>query len=415
MKHTTPRSLALTFAFGVVAAAAPSTASACGGCFGPQQTVQVVTDHRMVMAIHADESILWDQIRYTGRPEDFSWVLPVRGDVQVMTAASAFFDELDAATAPVLQAPVACPSSSRGGFGTLASAGAAAPEDRTNGVTVIRTETVGPYQAVLLRGTDADALATWLRSNGYAIPPALEPVIRAYNDMHMDFYAMRLRPGEGVQAMQPVRVRFATPSPVLPLRMIAAGAADKVGVNLMVVGEGRWETQNFPTVRIDASALVWDWSASTSNYNDVFRAAVNGAGGRGWVVESAQSSEGYQWRLTSAAQSDWAVAVAGLSRPWVTRLRSDLAVRYLDRDLQLAAASDESAVPNFINITRTRNAPQCINSDGFYAGTDSSAAAGLNCAARPGSERSEGAAGAALAAGLALTITVARRRRRAAR
>lgn len=412
MKPTTLPSLALTFALGVAAGAMPSTASACGGCFGPQQTVQVVTDHRMVMAIHSDESILWDQIRYTGRPEDFSWVLPVRGDVQVMTAASAFFDELDAATAPVLQAPAACPSTSRG-LGGFASAGASAPSlaDSNNGVTVIRTETVGPYQAVLLRGTDADALATWLRSNGYAIPPALEPMIQSYNDMHMDFYAMRLRPGEGVQAMQPVRVRFASPSPVLPLRMIAAGAADKVGVNLVVVGEGRWETQNFPTVRVDASALVWDWRANSSNYNDVFRAAVNGAGGRGWVVESAQSSQNYQWRLTSAAQSDWAVAVAGLSNPWVTRLRTDLAVRYLDRDLQLAASSDESAVPNFITITRTRNAPQCINSDGFYTGTDTTAAAGLTCAARPGSPRADLAA--ALAAGLALTITLARRRRAA--
>lgn len=87
-------------------------------------------------------------------------------------------------------------------------------------------------------------------------------------------------------------------------------------------------------------------------------------------------------------------------------------MRYLDRDLQLAAASDDSVVPNFINITRTRNSPQCIDSDGFYTGTDTSAAAGLDCAARPGTERS---GGAALVAGLALTITIARHRRRAAR
>jgi hypothetical protein len=414
MKHTTSRALATTLALGLLATVgAPSTASACGGCFGPQQTVQVVTDHRMVMAIHSDESVLWDQIRYSGRPEDFSWVLPVRGDVEVMTAEAAFFDQLDALTAPVLQAPVACPGASRGGFGGALATSAASPPDSSNaGVMVIRTETVGPYQSVLLRSTDADALATWLRANGYVIPPALEPVIQSYNDMHMDFYAMRLRPGEGVQAMQPVRVRFATPSPVLPLRMIAAGAADKVGINLMVVGEGRWETQNFPTVRVDASALVWDWRANTSNYNDVFRAAVNGAGGRGWVVESAQPAQSYQWRLESAAMSDWALAVRGMSRPWVTRLRTDLATRYLDHDLQLAASASDESVPNFIAITRTRNAPQCLNSDGFYTGTDTSASAGLNCAARPGTS-TRGNGGVALMAGLALAVTVARRRRNA--
>ncbi len=269
MTQTFTRSLALTLALGLGASLAPSTASACGGCFGPQQTVQVVTDHRMVMAIHSDESVLWDQFRYSGRPEDFSWVLPVSGDVQVMTADGAFFDQLDAMTAPVIQAPSPCPSNSRG-FGSVSASSApslgGAGEDAANPVTVIRTEVVGPYQSVLLRSTDADALTTWLRSNGYAIPPAIEPVIRGYNDMHMDFYVMRLRPGEGVQAMQPVRVRFATPSPVLPLRMVAAGAADKLGVNLMVFGEGRWETENFPTVRVDPMSIVWDWDTNTSNY-----------------------------------------------------------------------------------------------------------------------------------------------------
>ena len=70
-----------------VAAMAPGVADACGGCFAPPETQQVVTDHRMVMAIHADESILWDQFRYTGRPQDFSWILPVRGEVRVELAS----------------------------------------------------------------------------------------------------------------------------------------------------------------------------------------------------------------------------------------------------------------------------------------------------------------------------------------
>ncbi len=403
---------ALLFALTAVASlGAPSEASACGGCFGPTQTVQVVTDHRMVMAIHSDESILWDQIRFTGRPEDFSWVLPVRGDVQVMTASGAFFDQLDAATAPVLRAPPSpCASaSSRGGFGSSSRPlPTAANAEDSGSVQVIRTEVVGPYQSVLIRSTDADALAQWLRSNGYSIPPAIEPVIRWYNDMHMDFYAMRLRPGEGVQAMQPVRVRFATPSPVLPLRMIAAGAAEKVGINLVVVGEGRWETQNFPTRRIDPAALVWDWAASTSNYNSAFRETVAAAGGRAWIVEAALGAGSFQWRLGGEAASDWAVAARGLSNPWVTRLRADLAVRFLDQDLQLAASDDTSPVSNFVSITRSINAPRCINDDGFYGGTDGAAAEGLKCSSRPGGARGNGLALAALA----LAAIAARRSRK---
>jgi hypothetical protein len=57
---TTLRSNGMVFALAALAlVGAPSAAEACGGCFGPSQTVQVVTDHRMVMAIHSDETILW--------------------------------------------------------------------------------------------------------------------------------------------------------------------------------------------------------------------------------------------------------------------------------------------------------------------------------------------------------------------
>ena len=44
MKHA--RALALVFS---LATAVPGIADACGGCFAPPQTVQVVTDHRMVL------------------------------------------------------------------------------------------------------------------------------------------------------------------------------------------------------------------------------------------------------------------------------------------------------------------------------------------------------------------------------
>src|SRR4051812_29809011 len=86
-------------------ALAPRIAEACGGCFAPPETQQVVTDHRMVMAVHSNESILWDQIRYTGRPEDFSWVLPVAGTVRIELASGEFFDRLDSATVARVQPP----------------------------------------------------------------------------------------------------------------------------------------------------------------------------------------------------------------------------------------------------------------------------------------------------------------------
>ena len=65
--------------------AMPTDADACGGCFHPvaESGVSVVTDHRMVFKLSKTETVLWDQVRYSGDPEEFAWVLPVRGGARV--------------------------------------------------------------------------------------------------------------------------------------------------------------------------------------------------------------------------------------------------------------------------------------------------------------------------------------------
>lgn len=363
----------------------------------------------MLVALHASESILWDQIRYSGRPQDFSWVLPVQGDATVELASGAFFDTISQLTAPTVTAPAAvCPGAGRFILpGSVEDSTATALED--GGVQVIATAVVGPYQTVTLRSTDADALSTWLRANSYAIPTSIEPVIRHYTDLHMDLIALRLRPGEGVQAMQPIRVRFATPSPVLPLRMVSAGIADKVGISLFVFSEGRSEAMNFPNALVDRAHVAWDYGTSTSNYAVMFRAALTPSGGRAWVTESALPADRYSnnFRYNTDAYADWGVAVAGLSQPWVTRMRTDLPASALDRDLQLqAAASSAALAPSFQAGILGR--PACTTNDGFYSGTDTSAR-GLSCSTASGTAAPRGFAGL-LALGLAASVV--RRRRR---
>jgi hypothetical protein len=376
----------------------------------------------MVMAIHADEAILWDQIQYTGRPQDFAWILPVRGDIRVEIASGFFFDTLDQLTAPQVQPPVVvCPSAgSRGGL--FSAAGTAAEDSRTGGVQVLRTEVVGPYQTVTLRSSDAGALTTWLRENSYTIPPAIEPVVRAYTELSMDFVALRLRPGEGVQSMRPVRVRYPGANTVLPLRMVAAGVADKVGIKLWVFGEGRYEAMNFPNATIPPGALVWDFATRRSNYLDVFGSTVRALGGRAWVTEAAEPARALEGAFENAfgdptmmadriaAREDFDLAVRSLRQPTVSRLRADLAAVNLDRDLQLQASSGAPTVSRFLQATRSVNRTPCPTDDGLYSGTDASRAGrGFECDAAAGGSPRGVAAGllGLLAAGL-----LARRRAR---
>jgi hypothetical protein len=410
------------------ALAVPSVANACGGCFGPTETQQVVTDHRMVMAIHQDRAILWDQIRYSGRPEDFSWVLPVSGDVQVRVASGAFFDTLDSTTAVRVQGPFinqSCP----GAGGALRGFAASAPnaEDSTTPppVEVLRQEVVGPYDTVLLRSTDGDALTAWLRDNHYVIPRTIEPTIQYYTGLHMDFVALRLRPGQGVGAMQPIRIEYRTANTVLPLRMVAAGIADKVGILLWVFGSGRYEAMNFANGAVDPQELVWNWDTNSSNYTSVFDATLRRLnGGRAWLTEYAMPSQNLRWQFDAQSRgtamademsADWNLATRNNSPDvWITRLRTDLSIQYLDNDLQLRAAADNQTMSNNVRTTGevgTRPVPRCPSTPNVGVGGGSltcSAAAG-----RVGMPTARVTTIALLAGGL--VVVVARRRRRSRR
>ncbi len=462
--HRSLRALALGLA---LATLAPDLAHACGGCFAPPQAVQVVTDHRMVLSISAQRTTLWDQFGYTGRPEDFSWILPIRYTerTNISLASNDFMTAADTLTAPLLQPPTPprppfCGDQSPSAGG-VADSGASADA----GVVVLREEVVGPYAVSILRGTDPMAIRTWLRDNGYAVPTAIEPVIDFYTGLNMDYIALRLRPGEGIDRMSPVRVTLEGNVPRLPLRMIAAGVADKVGLSLIVLANSRMEAMNFPNGELSDNDFVWDWNQSnnpTRDYLNAFERLNNANGGRVWLTESSTVQPRGQWlsqvtqfgggpprdagvvlgdsgvTMESDPAVDVGVAFEALGNSaTVTRMRADLLGRMLDRDLELAASSagPRGRVYQY-GVERNRQTfPPCppdagvVRPDGGTPFVDAGGATvdagtapeppapmessgGLSCAAQPASG-GRGAAGdfTLLALGLGATLAVRRRRR----
>lgn len=340
-------------------AASPPRAHACGGCFAPTDTVTTVESHRMVIALSTRETVLWDQIRYSGSPRDFVWVLPVpTPDTRIEIADPAFFDELDAQTAPRVQpaSPLfPCSfSSACGASGDSAATGEVdemtMPEDS---VTVYAEDTVGPYETVVIGSEDSGALRRWLTDRGYRIAPETEPVLDEYIDEGSVFVVLRLAPGQGVQAMQPVRVRYPGMMARFPLRMVKVGSQGVVGLSLWVIGEQRYEARNYATVTIDPESLVWDWAQNRSNYAEAFDAAIQQAGGRGWVVEHASSL----WSLWLSS-AERMVVYELQPYPYVTRLRTRMLVDYLGDDLELAPDDEYWDVSSSLVAWNEVNRPQ---------------------------------------------------------
>jgi hypothetical protein len=286
---------------GMAALAWERDARACGGCFVRPTERTVVTDHRMAFSVSTTQTVLWDQIKYQGNPNEFAWVLPVRSGAYIEASNDAWFAALDASTQPIISGP----AYRGGGYGCgLAGCSASGGGNASNGVPgdqvqILSQQVVGPYETVTLRSSNGEALTSWLTAHSFAIPANIQPTIDAYTSEGFDFIALRLAPRCGEQSMRPVRIVTPGADATLPLRMVAAGVGAQVGITLYVIGEGRYRPQNFPEAVIDDFELRWDRSANRSNYAELSQSLMAQANGHTWLTEYAQepdlSGRGYPY------------------------------------------------------------------------------------------------------------------------
>jgi hypothetical protein len=427
------------------------SAEACGGCFAPPNRVQTVTDHRMVLAVSSAQTTLWDQFSYTGSPETFSWILPVRNgpNVQLALADDLFLSALDTFTAPqvVLPRPPQACSVGRGFAAGAPMFAASDAGSANNGVNVFREDVVGPYAIAVIGGNDAMAIVTWLTDNGFSVPASVRPVIDYYVGIRSDFLALKLRAGASVNRMNPVRVTVPGYAPTLPLRMVSAGVSDKVGLSLVVIGSTTYRAANFANVELADTDLVWDWQApSRLGFAEDFRAAqrrlVQPYNGAAWVTESGIRSNRFALERLAAntafapgrnglprtpvcpppemmqgmecvepsATEDMRVALTGLNADGVvlSRLRSELPASALDRDLQLEAGSATLRDPvyRYGTILNPLPVPQCEN-----PGPARPPQTALQCSAGFAPTNALPAAGAVVLSALSMWLTARRTRR----
>ncbi len=438
-----------------------SDASACGGCFPPPSAEpSQVVGHRMIVSLSNEKTTLWDQITYTGEPESFAWVLPIHGQVDIALSSDALFGVLEEATKVYVYAqppPCAadgCPSTNSGStFTSSTSSG-------SGGVTVIATETVGPYETVQLSSTDPAALSTWLETHGYDIPNDISPVIADYVNEGFNFLALKLVPGQGVNSMRPVRITTMGAGLSLPLRMVAAGTGAITPITLWIAAEGRYEPKNFGSFEIPGSEITYDWDSFTSDLGTVKQAHFDTDKKAAWLTEMAEPRHpqstfgnlpnqvaafpdvsGYDPDPVIAEQEcldDLDALYGSLSANdfWLTRIHARLPREALTKDLDLGAHASQKEVSSYIIAEKTKGTYPCPtpcntggnggnggNGNGGFAGWlgfgEGGSGAGNNgddpgggnsgCSTSGGSK--EVPVGAAL---LALGLALATRRRRSA-
>jgi MYXO-CTERM domain-containing protein len=389
-----PRALLLAIPLLALGLSHANDASACGGCFHEpaiQQSENTqVTGHKMILSVSKTQTTLWDQISYMGAPSSFAWVLPIKGIVDVGLSSDALFQSLEIATQVNISSPsIACNgppfcggsgtgSGATGGFGEGSGGGSAGPPP----VTVIAQSVVGPYETVQLHSVDPAALTTWLTDHNFVIPADIKPIIDAYVGEGFDFLALKLVPGKAVTAMRPVRVTMPGGSPVLPLRMVAAGTGVTTPISLFVIAEGLYEPTNMPEFTISPAQLTWDWDTMSSNYAVLKKTTFDASNGKAWLTEAGEPFSPYyvQDSLTQlaqydpvgsgyaddmgngapdAAQADLTTLFSTLdpASVWITRLHGELSRQALSKDLILGAAPLQIPVNRYLQAMKTKGTP----------------------------------------------------------
>ena len=222
---------------------------------------------QVVLVRQDDRTVLTMSNDFKGDPREFAVVIPVPAVLQkdqIHVGEKALLDHLDAYSAPRLveyfdedpcsrmiydrSMPLPAPAASQSGADR-------APQARSLGVTIEAQYTVGEYDILILSAQQSSGLETWLRENGYRIPPGASGVLNSYIKQNLKFFVAKVNLQEqaklGYSMLRPIQVAYESPKFMLPIRlgMVNADGPQELFVYALT-RKGRVEATNYRTVKL---------------------------------------------------------------------------------------------------------------------------------------------------------------------
>lgn len=232
--------LSVVLAFVTSLLALPTAdACACGGVFTqPNSSTTVPTED--VLITHVDDrTSVTMRLHLETDASDAGLVVPTPNPATASLADEDTFLALGRATTPQTKERWHLVGGNRG---DASGDGAAPPSAASTGAGVQELSSVdlGPLRATTLRAGDPEALRTWLRTRGYSVKPAVEPVLDTYVRRGWSFVAMQLTPAGRKLGGQtpPITLSYADREFVYPMLMSSA-ASGRPSVRTYVLSDHR--------------------------------------------------------------------------------------------------------------------------------------------------------------------------------
>lgn len=271
----------------LVAGLSADSAAACGGLFCQNSPVDQNAE-RIIFTQNEDGSVsAIIQIQYTGFAEDFSWILPIKTpitaeDIEVPETGMTAFVELEQMTNVRFIPPPIPEDCIMLQFETAEEAVPSAAGE----VEIFASGEVGPFGFDVIGSEDPNALIVWLRDNNYRVEEQMEPLINVYVEERFVFLAMRLLPDQGTQDIQPVKVTYDSPEPMIPLRLTAVAANPDMAVLIWFFANDQAVPANYTHMQIptdDLRFFIW----GGNNYRSLIGTTADRFNGQAFVTEYA--------------------------------------------------------------------------------------------------------------------------------
>src|SRR5438067_7815119 len=254
----------------IVAGSTPALLGFCGFYVAKADTKLFNRASQVVLVRAGDRTVMTMANDFEGAPKEFAVVIPVPTFLardQIHVGDKALVDHLDAYSAPRLVEYFDANPCERRMFDSMmpfaaARAPAAQAKDAVSlakalGVTIEAQYTVGEYDILILSAQQSSGLETWLRQNGYRIPPGASKVIGSYLKQNMRFFVAKVNLAEqsrlGFSYLRPLQVAYESPKFMLPIRlgMVNANGPQDLYVYALT-RNGRVETTNYRTAKLPA-------------------------------------------------------------------------------------------------------------------------------------------------------------------
>jgi hypothetical protein len=266
-----------------------TVAGFCGFYVGKADTKLFNRASQVVLVRDGDRTVMTMASDYEGALEEFAIVIPVPTFLkreQIHVGDKALVDHLDAYSAPRLveyfdqdpcaprredalaMAPLA--QSAAGGRGGMSRA-------KSLGVTIEAQYTVGEYDILILSAQESSGLETWLRQNGYRIPPGASSVIGSYLKQNMRFFVARVNLTEqaklGYTYLRPLQVAYESPKFMLPIRLGMVNASGPQDLFVFALTRtGRIETTNYRTVKLPSDMELPEYLQQSGEFSSFYKA-----------------------------------------------------------------------------------------------------------------------------------------------